>query len=117
LLARVGLSDRITHRPGELSGGQRQRVDLARALVNSPAPLLADEPTARLDQATGQEIVELLTELNEQLDATILMATHEGEVAARAGRTVRFADGRIVSDRRARRAMRGEGGRRDAAGN
>jgi ABC-type lipoprotein export system ATPase subunit len=101
LLDRVGLSDRITHRPGELSGGQRQRVNLARALVNSPALLLADEPTARLDQATGQGIVDLLMELNEQFDVTILMVTHEVEVAARARRSVRFVDGRIVSDRRA----------------
>jgi ABC-type lipoprotein export system ATPase subunit len=104
LLKRVELADRITHRPGELSGGQRQRVNLARALVNSPELLLADEPTARLDQATGQGIVELLTELNEQLGVTILMVTHEGEVAARAARTVRFLDGRIVSDIRARTA-------------
>ena len=104
LLDRVGLSDRMTHRPGELSGGQRQRVNLARALVNSPALLLADEPTARLDQATGREIVNLLTELNQQLDVTILMVTHEGEVATRAGRTVRFVDGRIVSDQRAQPA-------------
>lgn len=104
LLKRVKLADRITHRPGELSGGQRQRVNLARALVNSPELLLADEPTARLDQATGQGIVELLTELNEQLGVTILMVTHEGEVAARAARTVRFLDGRIVSDIKAQTA-------------
>jgi lipoprotein-releasing system ATP-binding protein len=101
LLSRVGLADRMTHRPGELSGGQRQRVNLARALVNSPALLLADEPTARLDQATGRGIIDLLTELNEQLGVTILMVTHEGEIAASAKRTVRFVDGRIVSDERA----------------
>ncbi len=104
LLNKVQLADRITHRPGELSGGQRQRVNLARALVNSPELLLADEPTARLDQATGQGIVELLTELNEQLGVTILMVTHEGEVAARAARTLRFLDGRIVSDVKAQSA-------------
>ena len=98
LLDRVGLSDRTTHRPGELSGGQRQRVNLARALVNRPALLLADEPTARLDQATGQEIVRLLTELNEQMGVTILMVTHEHEVARRSKRIVQFIDGRIVSD-------------------
>jgi len=98
LLDRVGLGDRITHRPGQLSGGQRQRVNLARALVNSPRLLLADEPTARLDQTTGRGIVQLLTELNEQLDVTILMVTHEGEVASSARRTVRFVDGHIVSD-------------------
>lgn len=100
LLNRVGLGDRMTHRPGQLSGGQRQRVNLARALVNEPALLLADEPTARLDQATGRGIVQLLTELNEQLGVTILMVTHEGEVAARAQRTIRFVDGHVVSDER-----------------
>jgi len=99
LLERVGLADRMAHRPGELSGGQRQRVNLARALVNSPALLLADEPTARLDQATGAGIVELLVELNRDLGATILMVTHEQHVAARAGRIVEFVDGRIVKDR------------------
>jgi len=100
LLDRVGLSDRLDHRPGQLSGGQRQRVNLARALVNQPALLLADEPTARLDQATGHGIVELLTELNEQLGVTILMVTHDHNVAASARRVVEFLDGRIASDRR-----------------
>jgi len=99
LLNRVDLDDRMSHRPGELSGGQRQRVNLARALVNRPALLLADEPTARLDQATGRGIVELLTELNEQLGVTLLMVTHDHKVAASAKRTVEFIDGRIASDR------------------
>jgi len=98
LLGRVGLADRMTHRPGELSGGQRQRVNIARALINGPALLLADEPTARLDQATGQGIVQLLTELNEQMGVTILMVTHERQLAGRSKRIVRFVDGRIVSD-------------------
>jgi lipoprotein-releasing system ATP-binding protein len=102
LLERVGLGDRMAHRPGELSGGQRQRVNLARALINTPALLLADEPTARLDQATGRGIVQLLIELNEQLDVTILMVTHEQDVAAEAKRIVEFLDGRISSDRRLR---------------
>ena len=73
-------------------------MNLARALVNAPALVLADEPTAKLDQATGRGIMELLTELNDQLGVTILMVTHEAEVADRARRTVRFIDGRIVSD-------------------
>lgn len=99
LLERVGLADRMRHTPGQLSGGQRQRVNLARALVNRPALLLADEPTARLDQATGEGIVSLLAELNEQLGVTILMVTHERELADRARRVVEFRDGRIVADR------------------
>jgi len=99
LLARVGLADRMNHLPGQLSGGQKQRVNLARALINDPAMLLADEPTARLDQAAGQNIVRLLLELNEQMGVTILMVTHERDVAAQARRTIEFLDGRIVSDR------------------
>jgi ABC-type lipoprotein export system ATPase subunit len=102
LLDRVGLADRMQHVPGELSGGQRQRVNVARALMNEPALLLADEPTARLDQATSDGIVDLLLELNGELDVTILMVTHERDIADRAGRVVEFLDGRIVADRRAR---------------
>ena len=98
LLDQVGLGQRMAHRPGELSGGQRQRVTIARALVNDPALLLADEPTARLDQATGQGIVDLLAELNRQLGVTMLIVTHEPSVAGRARRIVEFLDGRIVSD-------------------
>lgn len=100
LLDRVGLIDRMDHRPGQLSGGQRQRVNLARALMNEPDLLLADEPTARLDQKTGEEIIALLEELNQQLGITILMVTHDQDMAGRAGRRVEFLDGRIVSDRR-----------------
>jgi ABC-type lipoprotein export system ATPase subunit len=100
LLGRVGLSDRMEHLPGQLSGGQRQRVNLARALVNSPALLLADEPTARLDQGTGRGIIQLLQELNDQLRVTILMVTHDHEVALVAKRRVEFIDGRIASDQR-----------------
>jgi len=99
LLQRVGLADRMHHLPGQLSGGQRQRVNLARALINEPELLLADEPTARLDQTTGQGIVDLLIELNQQMGVTILMVTHERDVAAQARRTIEILDGRIVSDR------------------
>jgi putative ABC transport system ATP-binding protein len=104
LLNRVGLNDRLNHLPGQLSGGERQRVNLARALVNQPDLLLADEPTARLDRANGQEIIKLLCELNEQLGVTILMVTHEADAAAAARRIVEFVDGRIVSDRPTRAA-------------
>ena len=100
LLTRVGLADRLHHRPGELSGGQRQRVNLARALTNGPKLLLADEPTARLDSETGEAIVALLVELNEQLGVTILMVTHERDVAERARRIIEFVDGRVDVDRR-----------------
>ena len=100
LLDRVGLSQRMDHRPGELSGGQRQRVNLARALFNQPSLMLADEPTARLDRNTGMEIVKLLADLNAQLGVTILMVTHEREVANRARRVIEFLDGRVVGDKR-----------------
>jgi len=98
LLEQTGLGDRMQHLPGQLSGGQRQRVNLARALINEPALLLADEPTARLDQATGQGIVQLLVELNGQFGVTILMVTHEHELAGKASRIIEFLDGTIVSD-------------------
>lgn len=100
LLERVGLAQRTRHLPGQLSGGQRQRVGIARALINEPALLLADEPTARLDLAAGEGIVELLQELNREFAVTILMVTHERSIAERTRRVVDFLDGRIVSDRR-----------------
>ena len=100
LLDRVGLADRRRHLPGQLSGGQRQRVNLARALINEPTLLLADEPTARLDMKTGEGIVQLLDETHQHLGVTILMVTHERELAERAGRIVEFLDGEIVSDER-----------------
>ena len=106
LLERVGLGDRLGHRPGQLSGGQRQRVNLARSLCNSPRMLLADEPTARLDSTTGEGIVKLLVEMNEQMGVTILMVTHEMDIADRAQRIVQFLDGKIVVDERTEAARR-----------
>ena len=99
-LARLGLADREKNTPGQLSGGQQQRVALARALINSPTLLLADEPTGNLDTRTSHEIMEALQALNRQHGLTIVVVTHEADIAAYAGRVVTMRDGRIVSDRR-----------------
>jgi putative ABC transport system ATP-binding protein len=93
----VGLGDRLTHRPSELSGGQQQRVAVARALVTSPAIIMADEPTGNLDSKTGQQILELISDLHRQ-GMTIIMVTHDEAVAERCERIVRLSDGELESD-------------------
>ena len=97
VLAKVGLGDRLTHKPNELSGGQRQRVAIARALVNGPSILLADEPTGNLDSKTGEEIMQLFEDLY-QAGNTILLVTHENDIAEHSRRIVRLRDGLIESD-------------------
>ena len=99
-LARVGLAGREKNTPGELSGGQQQRVAIARAIVTEPTVLLADEPTGNLDTRTSEEIMELITGLNHDQGITVLMVTHEPDMAAHARRVVRFVDGRVESDTR-----------------
>ena len=98
-LEMVGLGGRLHHKPNELSGGQRQRVAIARALVNEPTIILADEPTGNLDSKSGDEIMEIFCELNQQ-GRTVILVTHEPEIAAYTRRTVTFRDGLIVSDER-----------------
>ena len=108
LLERVGLGDRGDHYPAQLSGGEQQRVALARAFANQPRILFADEPTGNLDRKTGQHVVELIEELNHELKTTLVLVTHDLDLAARAHRTISLEDGRVVSD---------EGGRATAVPN
>ncbi len=96
-LDRVGLADRVEHRPTELSGGQQQRVAVARALVTDPALILADEPTGNLDSASIRDVLHFFDELH-AAGRTIVLITHEADVAARAGRIVRIRDGMLVAD-------------------
>ena len=98
-LARVGLGERMHHRPTQLSGGQQQRVAIARALVNDPKMLLADEPTGALDSRTSLELMALLQELNRE-GTTVVIVTHEPDVARFAARLIRFRDGRVIGDKR-----------------
>ena len=98
-LAAVGLADRMEHKPAELSGGQRQRVAIARALVTEPSIILADEPTGNLDSTTSEEIMKVFEELHRTSGQTIVMVTHEADIAKHAERVVTLHDGRISSDR------------------
>jgi len=104
-LSRVELAQRATHKPSELSGGERQRVAIARALVNRPSIILADEPTGNLDQKVGKEIISLFQRLNHDDGVTLVLVTHDREIAALAYRQVEVIDGQIVADRRTRDAF------------
>jgi len=98
LLSRVDLSDRVKHRPTELSGGQAQRVAIARSMINRPALILLDEPTGAVDTETAQQLVDLLKRLNEEDQVTIVIVTHDLDIAAQSKRQIRLKDGKVISD-------------------
>ena len=100
LIERVGLGDRIGHRPTELSGGQAQRVAIARSMVNSPSLILLDEPTGAVDTETAQQLVDLLKRLNEEDQVTIVIVTHDLDIASQATRQIRLKDGKVLTDER-----------------
>lgn len=101
LLETLGLTDRTTHLPNQLSGGQQQRVSIGRALINDPAIILADEPTGNLDSKSGEEILALMKLSNQKYHQTIIMITHDLEIASQADRVITFEDGKIIKDERA----------------
>lgn len=98
LLEKVGLKDRLKHRPNELSGGQKQRVAIARALINSPEIIIADEPTGNLDSKTGKEIIDLLIQLYKEENKTLIIVTHDQEIAKKAKRKVFIKDGQVIKE-------------------
>ena len=100
LLERVGLTDRIRHRPNELSGGQAQRVAIARSMINQPSLILLDEPTGAVDSETAHQLVDLLKRLNKEDQVTIVIVTHDLDIAGQASRQIRLKDGKVVSDER-----------------
>jgi putative ABC transport system ATP-binding protein len=109
LIERVGLGDRIRHRPTELSGGQAQRVAIARSMVNSPSLILLDEPTGAVDTETAQQLVDLLKRLNKEDQVTIVIVTHDLDIAAQATRQIRLKDGKVLTDERVSVEVAGRG--------